>query len=331
MSKDLKHWLFQALKIILAVAIIVWLVSSGKLNFKALQKLFTWQLGLPALLLVFFNYFFASERWRLLLKTQNIDGSSWSIFKLSLIGGFFNYAMPGGVGGDVVKAYYFAKDHQGTRVVAVTSVLMDRVLGLYSMIMMALVVMFYDLQHVMAVPALHSLFYFVCLLFVACTVGLLLVFSPVVYQKGFLRKLLLKLPLSAKTLKLYESMHLYGNKGRTILGVIFISFLAQICSILFLAIAGNAAGISVPIQTYFLVAPLGFMAIAIPISPAGVGIGQAAFYFLFNLYTGQKTDLGPTVITAFQVASLFLCLIGAYYYLRRKDRATLKTELEGKT
>ncbi len=320
MIKISRHWIFQFVKIFIAVAIISWLISSGKLNFKALHRLLSWEFGPWALILILSTLFFASERWRLLLRTQGLDSQPWATMKLSLIGSFFNFAMPGGVGGDVVKAYYFTKDHPGAKVVAVTSVLMDRILGLYSMIMMALVVMFYDLAHVMTIPVLHSLFYVIIILFSGCTLGLALVFSSNIYKRGQLTRLLQKLPLTSKTTKLYESMYRYGHNGKTVLAAIVLSFLSQVCSILFLAMAGGASGISIPLQTYFLVAPLGFMATAIPISPAGVGIGQAAFYLLFNLYIGHETELGPTTITAFQMFSLLISLVGAFYYLQRKDR-----------
>jgi uncharacterized membrane protein YbhN (UPF0104 family) len=128
--------------------------------------------------------------------------------------------------------------------------------------------------------------------------------------------------LSDKILKAYESMHLYGKDLKRIAYVIILSLVGQACSVLFLVLVGNMAGfVEVSTKTYFLVAPIGFMATAIPISPAGVGVGQAAFYFLFNIYTGTTTELGPTCITAFQVGTFILSLTGAFYYLRRKDRA----------
>ena len=320
MHAKAKTWIIQILKVAFSAAIIYWLVSSGKLNFAAIGKIFTWQFLPLIFLLTLLNLFLASERWRYLLKTQKVDQGPWPAFKLTLIGTFFNFAMPGGVGGDVIKAYYFAKDAHGSRVVAVTSVLIDRVLGLYAMVLMALTVMLYDLNHVLAIPALHSLFVFICLLFTAFTAGFAIVFSRHIHEKAWLKNLLAKLPMSSKTLKLYDSLYLYGHNIKTLIFAVVVSLVAQTCSILLLVIVGTASGIYVPIQTYFLVAPLGFMAIAIPISPAGVGIGQAAFYFLFNLYTGQKTDLGPTTITALQVVNFIFSLSGAFFYLQRKDR-----------
>lgn len=320
MIKHSKKLLAQSLKIIFSAGIIYWLVSSGKLNFSALKALLAPGPAALALTLVSLNVFFASERWRVLIKSQHMDAHTTTVFKLSLIGTFFNFAMPGGVGGDVIKAYYFTKQNPGSKVIAITSVLMDRVLGLFSMVLMALFVMLYDLEHISHETHLMTLFWFISGLSAAFIVGLALVFSKKLYANGGLTKLLQRLPLSEKLIKLYESMHLYGNQGQRILWVILLSLLSQLCAICFLYLVGVMAGYAyIPAKTYFLVAPLGFMATAIPVSPAGVGVGQAAFYFLFNIYTGTTTEVGPTTITAFQVGTFLMSLLGAFFYLRFKS------------
>ncbi len=321
MVKHTKKLVVQSLKILVSVGIIYWLIQSDKLNFVALKNLLSPGVATAGFFLIFLNLFFSSERWRVLLQSQNIKASSGSVFKLSLIGTFFNFAMPGGVGGDVIKAYYFTREHAGSKVVAVTSVLMDRVLGLFAMTLLALLVMIYDVQHIWVTPALKTLFWFITLLFAGFVIGLGLVFSQKVHVRKVLHKIIHRLPLSEKFLKLYESMHLYGKDKRQLTTVVLFSLASQACSIAFLYLAGYMAGFTeVSAKTFFLVAPLGFMATAIPISPAGVGVGQAAFYFLFNLYTGTETEVGPTCITAFQVGTFLVSLLGAFFYLRRKDR-----------
>lgn len=319
MVKKTKNIALQLLKILFSAGIIYWLVQSGKLNFSALRNLLTPGIILMSAAIILMNGLLTSERWRMLIKSQGINAKAWPTFKLTFIGQFFNFAMPGGVGGDVIKAYYFTRDNPGTKVVAVTSVLMDRVLGLYAMILMALIVMIYDFQHVNSVSTLMTLFWFISVLFAVFSVALVLVFSTKIYDTGVLKRVIRKLPLAEKLMKLYESLHLYGNHLPRITQVIVLSLLSQSAAILFLYMVGMVSGYSdIPAKTYFLVAPLGFMATAIPISPAGVGVGQAAFYFLFNVYTGQSTEVGPTTITAFQVASFLVSLLGAFFYMRYK-------------
>jgi len=321
MHKKAKNILFQTLKVVFSVGIIVWLVQSGKLNFKALLVLLQPQYLFLGLLLIGINMYLTSERWRVLLLTQSHKLPSLQTYKLTLIGIFFNFVVPGGVGGDIVKAFYFAKDHPESRMVAATSVLMDRVLGLYSMTMMAFFAMIFDWEHVQSIRALQLLWTFILTLFIGFNIVLGIIFSQKIYDRGSFHRLLEKLPISAKLIRIYESLHLYGRSLKYVVASVVISLLSQTFTILFMILAGNASGLGhMSWSTYFLVTPLGFMATAIPISPAGVGVGQAAFYFLFNLYSGETSDLGPTAITAVQVATFMFGILGAFFYMQRKDK-----------
>ncbi len=323
MQKKVKNILIQTLKIGFSAGLIFWLIQSGKLNFKALASLLRPEYLIPGFLLIAGSMYLTSERWRILLQTQSHHLKSWKTFKLTMIGVFFNFAVPGGVGGDIVKAFYFTKDYPESKMAAATSVLMDRILGLYAMILMALLAMLFDWKHIQTNSSLHFLLIIVLTLFCGASVAFALVFSQKIYDRGSFKRRLEKLPLHNKTIRIYESIHLYGRSYKNLISSISISLLAQSFSIVFMILAGHASGLGTEMQwsTYFLVAPLGFMATAIPISPAGVGIGQAAFYFLFNLYTGHATDLGPTVVTAYQVTQFLLGLLGAFFYMQRKEKA----------
>ncbi len=319
MIKRHQPHLIQGLKALLAFALIYWLWSSGKIDFSSLKYFLAPQWAFLGLTLLGLNLFISSERWRILLRTQDRPTSSFSTYKLSMIGTFFNYAMPGGVGGDVVKAYYFHKDHPNSKVISLTSVLIDRILGLYAMLLMGSIVMVYDYSHVSNIPQLKSLFYLVTLLTTCATLGLFLIFSPQIHRGGFLQKMIQRLPQAERLQRLYDSFYKYGSSPKALLKVIFLSWVAQVFSILYLILAGTLSGATAPWSTYFLVAPLGFIAIGLPLTPAGIGIGQAAFYVLFNLYLGNVSTLGPTTITAFQVGQFAWGLGGALIYLRRRQ------------
>lgn len=322
MKAKMKNTFSSALKLCLAIGLITWLVKSGKVNFSALSALLSAENFFICFIILLTNLALASERWRRLLSTQ-VDGYGFfKTFKLTLIGQFFNFAMPGGVGGDVIKAYYFAKDNpQNGRTVAITSVLIDRVLGLYAMIIFALSVMCLDVQHIVHTPALRTLLVLVSTLFVGFSIALSLLFSIKLYESKKLHQLFAKLPMADKINKLYESFHYYGNQGQRVFIAIILSLASQFFAVLFLYFTAHATGFGdIPFYTFLLVAPIGFMATAIPISPAGVGVGQAAFFYLFSLYLGKPSDVGAVTITAFQVANFLFGLIGAGFYISRKDK-----------
>lgn len=78
--------------------------------------------------------------WRLqrLLATQDISISLRDSLLLTFAGNFFNFAMPGTTGGDLYKAYHISRmTHKRTE--GVTVVILDRVLGLVSFLLIAAV------------------------------------------------------------------------------------------------------------------------------------------------------------------------------------------------
>lgn len=324
MNEQLKSLLGSILKFLLAGGLIYWLISTDRLDLHAASALFRSSWGLVGFLLIGLNLWLVSERWRILVTPQNVPASPLEVFRLTLIGVFFNYAMPGGVGGDVVKAYYFGKDHPQARAEAITSVILDRVLGLYSMILMAVAVMTLDLQHVSQQPTLRTLYLFLTLLAFFVSLVFLALFSRRIKKRGWIDRFLSQIPFQKKMMKLYETAHRFGHYRKRVLATLVLSFASQSLAVIFLWIAARAAGFhDVSLNTFFLVAPLGYMATAIPISPAGLGIGQAAFLVLFNLYLGYESDIGAIVITTQQVMTALFGLIGALLYVQRKDRTPL--------
>jgi hypothetical protein len=75
-------------------------------------------------------------RFRLLLGVQDIALGIGRVFQLTFIGNFFNNFMLGLTGGDLVKAYYVAREtHKRTE--AVITVFLDRVVGLVGLAILA--------------------------------------------------------------------------------------------------------------------------------------------------------------------------------------------------
>src|SRR5262249_58221984 len=56
-------------------------------------------------------------------------------YRLGLVGVFYNTFLPGSVGGDLVKAFFIAREHPERRTRAVATVIMDRALGLFGLIL----------------------------------------------------------------------------------------------------------------------------------------------------------------------------------------------------
>lgn len=73
--------------------------------------------------------FIQSLRFVWMLRAQEIHIRYWESVKLTLAGNFLNFAAPGSTGGDLAKAYWIAQ-HTDLKTEAVTTVLLDRIVGL---------------------------------------------------------------------------------------------------------------------------------------------------------------------------------------------------------
>lgn len=75
-------------------------------------------------------------RWWLLLRAQSVFIKYWTAVRLFLLGWFYNNFMPGSVGGDFVRAWYVTR-HTDKKFQAALSVFVDRALGLFTTLLIA--------------------------------------------------------------------------------------------------------------------------------------------------------------------------------------------------
>jgi uncharacterized protein (TIRG00374 family) len=319
----MKQKIFNLVKLVLkigfSVGVIVWMVQSGAIDLSTFKIFLSPKYLIPGFIFIFINIMLCVERWRQLLLAQKIELSLLETAKLSFMGLFFNYIVPGGVGGDVIKGFYIVRGNPYRKMGAAVSVLMDRVLGLYAMILIALVCLLIDQNPAHQSSEIAHLRQALLMVFVVFSISLAFAFSKKIRASG-VETFLRKLPLGEKLVRGYDAAHSFGENPWVIFYSIFLSIVAQTFSIFIFILAGYAMNLpDVPFAAYFFVVPIGFIATAVPISPAGVGVGQVAFMFLFNTYLGYKTSLGATAITIIQVLQFVFGLVGAWFFIRRKE------------
>jgi uncharacterized protein (TIRG00374 family) len=106
---------------------------------QALQQLveINWLPFLGALLLFLSGSFVRAYRWGVLVWALNVHVGWWRLANLYFVGAFFSTFLPTGVGGDAVKMYELSRDDQKAAS-AISSVLVDRFLGLFVLFALAL-------------------------------------------------------------------------------------------------------------------------------------------------------------------------------------------------
>lgn len=302
------------LKVLLGVGILAWMIRSGKVDLHQLAgSLAHWPLMLGILALCYCQVVITTWRWRMLLHAQDIPLSFGRAWGLTMIGTLFNIAIPGAVSGDLVKGYYITRSTQGRKTHAATSILMDRVTGLLGLLFLGAVMVLANLSETLRTPATRSLGAVTVMVFAGGLAGL----YAALFSGDRLSRLSF-LPGIARNL--FSALHEYRRRSSVVPQALALSVVNQgfTCAAFYLALR-SAAVSGMPASQFFLIVPLGLVVTALPIAPAGVGVGQAAFYALFEVVAPTYAAAGTAAFTAFQAIVILFCLTGLFWYIPYKQ------------
>lgn len=282
----MKERLILGAKLVLAAAVIYWLLRSGALEFGKLAELrerWAWfalanvPYGLAQLV--------ATIRWRLLLRVGSIDYSFRAVLELTLIGLFFNQMIFGSTGGDVVRGVVVAAEQPGLRSAAVMSVMVDRVLGFIVLLVMTLAAAALRVGLIVERADLAVLVAMVAAALIGAAVATWACFSPWVRGHPIVAGLFSKLPGRHLFERLAEALKIYARRPRDM-------WLASAQSLLLHVgiVAMNLCLVVALVEGPFdwvavlLLVPLAHVAMTIPINPPGaIGTAEAIYAYLFSL------------------------------------------------
>ena len=223
-------------------------------------------LGL-GLLLIGMMFPVQGARWWLLLRCRGLGVELRKAFRLTMVGLFFNFCMPGMTGGDVVKAYYAAKG-SGQRGVAVMSVAFDRIAGLFGLIILAGIVGLMLLGNELA----RSITAGIWILIGVIVAGGCVYFSQRTRKLLGITWLLSRFPEENIFAKLDRAAVAYRHHTGAVLIAILISLPVHMAQVGAVALAGYSLGMEVEVGLMFTVLPVVFLAGALPISYQGLGV-----------------------------------------------------------
>lgn len=319
MKANHKTLLIRLLKFIFAVVVLYWLWHSDRIDFKVILKIFDPIYGPLIVALFVLSILTMFYRLHFLMGRNDLVISFREVVKASLMGLFFNFTLPGGAGGDLVKSYYLWQPFPTRKSILVSVVIADRLIGVVGLLLMAFIALLSQPRVLLAQKDLQIMF----LLLTAILAGFIFILfyfyllrkNPDMNWPGF--RTLMKFSWFRKV----HDLAAYVLKIKNFLMALGITLISQFIAVLVMYYIGvTSFGQSheyiVELLPFFIVVPLGFLTTAIPISPGGIGVGQVAFYALFKIYTDTSSDLGPTIITTYQVLLFSAGLVGLFYYLR---------------
>ncbi|RZL54541.1 MAG: flippase-like domain-containing protein, partial [Variovorax sp.] len=189
----LKSTWFRVLLALLVLAALAYFNRIDPRAFAQLGERWPW-LAL-AFLLMLPSYLIVSCRFWLVLRNQGIEVPFRVALRWTMIGSFFDLAMPSNSGGDIVKGAYVVRHvGQGSRTRGVMAVAFDRILGLIGLFLLSSIAVVAGWNYVQQIPGASKLLVLLPLV----TVGSLAFFrifgSRRLYRNEWLSRTMLRLP-----------------------------------------------------------------------------------------------------------------------------------------
>ncbi|MCI0746652.1 MAG: flippase-like domain-containing protein [Verrucomicrobia subdivision 3 bacterium] len=286
---------------------------------------------LLSLLLMAMTIVLGVVRWRMVLRVHGFDLPWTRAAEISLVAHFFNSFLLGSTGGDLMKAYYAARETHHKKTEAVMTVFADRLIGLWAMLLFAGLMMVPNLSLLTAHHRLRVVALVVLAMLAACSALAFLAFRGGV-SKGWsgARDWLRRLPQGERINRSLESCREFGRRPFFLTRTMAVSMALNAFCVLQILVLCRGLNIKVPILAMFLIVPIIICISAIPITPSGLGVRENLFVFLL---AGPVMQVPPTLALALSLlayaGSLFWSIVGGIVYVtfREKHHLTEK-ELE---
>ncbi len=301
-------------RLTIAGALLTYLARSGYITLRVLSRPFTaWPLALAAIALILIDLALMAQRLVWLYRPVGLNLSWVKSFQVAMVSFFFAIFLPGATGGDLSRLYYVAKDHKARRGEIIIVSLFDRGIGMLSLLLMPLMFAPFFARDVAATPALRDL------LIVSAVGSAILIagFFACVSVQPFMER------VAHALFGILPWKEWYGQVIRTVGG--YRTSLKAVGAALVVSIVGNSltvAGMALAVLALdpgalhwkmSLVIPLGFVANCVPLTPGGLGVGEAAFNSLFAV-AGLRG--GAEALICWRVWSALVRLLGVVFYLR---------------
>jgi glycosyltransferase 2 family protein len=269
--------------------------------------------------------FIGMWRWRMVLAVQGLILPPTRACEITLIAHFFNSFLLGSSGGDLIKAYYAARETHHQKPEAVLTVVVDRVIGLFAMLLFACVMVLLNGNLVWQYRRLLAISGVIGLMLVVCGVFLLLAFWGGVSKRwpqarGWLRQL----PKGDLIERALEAARRFGKDPLFLVKVIGLSMVLNLaCVGQFVALA-RGLRLDVPLVFLLMVVPAIICISALPITPSGLGVRENLYVWMLAIpeISIQATPALSLSLLAYG-GSLAWSMVGGLVYLFLRDRQHL--------
>ena len=259
-------------------------------------------------------------RWRMVLRVQGLDLPFGRALEITLVAHFFNSFLLGATGGDLMKAYYAARETHHRKTEAVVTVFIDRLLGLWAMVLFAGLMMIPNVAWLRQMDRVSSVATLVILgMLAACSLIMGLAFWGGISKRwAGARTFLRRLPKGEWLERSLDSCRRFGRTPYFLARALAVSMALNALVVLQWWTVSRGLGMSIPFDLLMMVVPMVICIAALPVTPSGLGVRENLFVHFLHAVTLPSSALSLSLL-AF-AGSLIWSLIGGVVYLLLRDR-----------
>jgi glycosyltransferase 2 family protein len=322
MNSRSRQIIITTLKILFSGGLIAWLLMT-RVNIKEVLVEFA---GIQyrwlafAAMLHLAGLLFSSCRWKVLLKAQGIHQPIIRLFSYYIVGHFFNMFLPTRVGGDLVRIYDTSRDH-GSAIQPTAVILVERITGMLTMLMIAAVVLLMKIDigfdYMARIPGVYTgiIVFF-----------LLLITGPFVLHPrleslviGILQRFNVPNKIRQKLKCVYTAFRIYAKTPGALAHALFWGILLQMNYILHYWFLAKALGLEISVAFFLVIIPIRAVTLMFPLTINAIGLRE-----WFDVATFGFLGIAEASAVAFAelgwLLQIFLALFGGIYYAFRKKR-----------
>jgi len=266
-----------------------------------------------ALVMMFLGVVIRAWRWQILLVAIGVTVSIKELTSIYFIGFLFNNILPSGVGGDAVRIVEVNR-HSERGSDALTSVLVERFLGLSALQAIGAMALLLD-RH--AVPTAVAIFT-VIMLIAMLVGGYLFIHRPLYITLQNHLPPFRRLTEIKAIGNLFQSFQSYP--GTALRQAYLVSLLFNLSLISMNVCIGRALGIEASVIQYAIFIPITSAILIIPISFGGLGLREGTYMQLFTSIGVSQAKGVAMSLLVYSIGNLATGLVGGVIYLVRAIR-----------
>jgi uncharacterized protein (TIRG00374 family) len=306
-----RRWLTGLARTAVGVALLAVLVFWGQIDLRALLEL-TPSAVVTCLAILLVSLPIAALRWAVLLQVVGVSLRFVDLLHFVAIGVLGNVLLLGNIGGDAIRGLYAwrALGRSGGRIAV--SILADRLLSVLAALFIPLGFSLLYWHRMQQVPALAALGTSIIAAAATCMVGAGVLFAVPDLTRP-LEARLLRWPRVARLVaELREMILMLRTSPLALLVAFALALVTQLLAVFAVFVVAQAIKIgALSVADYMFAVPLTLIANALPLTPSGIGVGEAAFDQICRWL--EPTPSGAaysSIFFAFRLVSTLTCIPG---------------------